>query len=83
MYDNARSGAVHSIPLSTNFKILKHFNLAASANYREVWQPKTIRYNDYDPIIDGVKKDTVSQFSISNLQLWSQYGHYYLRDCKF
>ena len=27
MYDNARSGAVHSIPLSTNFKILKHFNL--------------------------------------------------------
>ena len=63
MYDNARSGAVHSIPLSTNFKILKHFNLAASANYREVWQPKTIRYNDYDPIIDGVKKDTISQFS--------------------
>ena len=62
MYDNARSGAVHSIPLSTNFKILKHFNLAASANYREVWQPKTIRYNDYDPIIDGVKKDTISQF---------------------
>lgn len=63
MYDNARSGAIHSIPVSTNFKILKHFNLAASANYREVWQPETVRYNDYDPIIDGVKKDTISQFS--------------------
>ena len=63
MFDNARSGMQHSIPLSTNFKILKHFNLAASANYREVWQPKTIRYNDYDPLIDGVKKDTISEFS--------------------
>ncbi len=63
MFDNARSGAIHSIPLSTNFKIFKHFNLAASANYREVWQPKTIKYNDYDPLIDGVKKDTISGFS--------------------
>ena len=63
MFDNARSGMQHSIPLSTNFKILKHFNLAASANYREVWQPKTIRYNDYDPLIDGVIKDTISGIS--------------------
>ena len=63
MFENARSGVQHSIPLSTNFKILKHFNLAASANYREVWQPKTVRYNNYDPLIDGVKKDTISGFS--------------------
>ena len=63
MFDNARSGMQHSIPLSTNFKILKHFNLSAGANYREVWQPKTFKYNDYDPLIDGVKKDTISGFS--------------------
>lgn len=63
MYENAKSGVQHSIPLSTNFKILKHFNFAASANYREIWQPKTIKYNDYDPLIDGVKKDTISGFS--------------------
>ena len=63
MFDNARSGAIHAIPLSTNFKIFKYFNLAASANYREVWQPKTIKYNDYDPLIDGVKKDTISGFN--------------------
>ena len=35
MFENARSGSTF-IPLSTNFKILKHFNLAASANYKEV-----------------------------------------------
>ncbi len=63
MFKNARTGVQHSIPLSTNFKILKHFNMAASVNYNEVWQPKTIKYNDYDPLIDGVKKDTVSSFS--------------------
>ena len=63
MFENARSGVQHSIPLSTNFKILKHFNLAASANYKEVWQPRTVRYNNYDPLIDGVKKDTLSGFS--------------------
>ena len=63
MFDNARSGMQHSIPLSTNFKILKHFNLAASANYKEVWQPKTVKYNDYDLLNDNVKKDTISGFS--------------------
>ena len=63
MFDNARSGMQHSIPLSTNFKILKHFNLAAGANYREVWQPKTVKYNDYDLFNDNVKKDTISGFS--------------------
>lgn len=63
MFKNARSGIQHSIPLSTNFKILKHFNMAASMSYKEVWQPKTIKYNDYDPTIDGVVKDTLSGFS--------------------
>lgn len=63
MFKNARSGVEHSIPLSTNFKILKHFNMAASMSYREVWQPKTIKYNDYNQKIDGVIKDTLSGFS--------------------
>lgn len=63
MFKNARNAVQHSIPVSTNFKILKHFNMGASLNYNEVWQPKTIRYNDYDPLVDGVKKDTISGFS--------------------
>ena len=37
--------------------------MAASMSYKEVWQPKTIKYNDYDPTIDGVVKDTLSGFS--------------------
>ena len=36
--------------------------MSASANYREVWTPTTIRYNNYDPTIDGVVKDTIKGF---------------------
>ena len=60
MFDNAKTGIQHTIPLSTNFKIFKYFNFAASVNYREVWQPKTIRYNDYDPTVGIAVKDTLS-----------------------
>lgn len=63
MFDDARSGMQHAIPLSTNFKILKHFNMAASVNYKEVWQSSTVKYNDYDPLTDAVKKDTITGFS--------------------
>ena len=62
MFKNAKRGMQHSIPLSTNFKIFKHFNMSASANYREVWTPTTVRYNNYDPTIDGVVKDTIKGF---------------------
>ena len=60
MFENSRTGIQHTIPLSTNFKILKYFNMAASVNYLEVWQPKTIKYNDYDPTIGIAVKDTIS-----------------------
>ena len=61
MFKNAKSGIQHTIPLSTNFKVLKHFNMAASVNYLEVWQPKTIKYNDYDPSVGTAVQDTISE----------------------
>jgi lipopolysaccharide assembly outer membrane protein LptD (OstA) len=42
MFRDANSGIQHSIPLSTNFKIFKHFSASASLNYNEVWYLKTI-----------------------------------------
>ena len=65
MFENSRTGIQHTIPLSTNFKILKYFNMAASVNYLEVWQPKTIKYNDYDPTIGIAVKDTISGLKAS------------------
>ncbi len=42
MFANARSGVQHSIPLSTNFKVFKHFSVSGSTSYNEVWNFKTI-----------------------------------------
>ncbi|HEU4496948.1 MAG TPA: putative LPS assembly protein LptD, partial [Flavobacterium sp.] len=47
MFRDAKVGFQHTIPLTTNFKIFKHFNVNAGTNYEEVWTLKTIekRYN--------------------------------------
>ena len=43
MFRDAKIGFQHSIPLSTNFKLFKHFSATSSVNYNEVWAFKTIR----------------------------------------
>ncbi len=62
MFREARSGMYHDIPISTNFKILKHFSMSLGTSYQEVWTPQTIRYRDYDTITQTVKKDTIRKF---------------------
>lgn len=43
MFNDAKVGLQHSIPLSTNFKIFKYFSASTSVNYQEVWYLKTIK----------------------------------------
>lgn len=43
MFDGAKIGAQHSIPLSTNFKLFKYLSVSSSANYNEVWTLNTVR----------------------------------------
>jgi len=47
MFEDAKAGFQHSIPLSTNFKVFKHFSMSTSANYRENWTFNTIN-KSYD-----------------------------------
>ena len=61
MFDNAKLGVQHSIPLSTNFKLFKHFSASTSMNYNEVWTIKTIRRN-YDKEQSAVVDQTVNGF---------------------
>ena len=61
MFDNARSGVQHNIPFTTNFKVFKHFSVSVGGAYKEVWNGKTIKYNNYDENL-GVVKDTISGF---------------------
>lgn len=65
MFDNAQIGARHTIPLSTNFKVLKYLSVTAGTSFQETWVGKTIR-RDYDPTLNdgvgGVVEDTISGF---------------------
>ena len=62
MYEDARSGVTHTMPINTNFKLAKHFSISAGGTLREVWTPNTVRYNDYTEE-NGVVKDTLSGFA--------------------
>ena len=62
MFANANSGMQHTIPISTNFKILKYISVSANGNYNEVWTPRTIRFRDYEEETGAAVKDTLSGF---------------------
>ena len=61
MFDEAKNGVQHSIPISTNFKLFKYFSLSASTNYQEVWTFKTLN-KSYDSILDEVVETNVNGF---------------------
>jgi hypothetical protein len=61
MFDNAKIGMQHSIPISTNFKIFKYFSASASTNYQETWVTKTIN-RSYDQDLNKVVDKTVGGF---------------------
>ncbi|WP_342155431.1 putative LPS assembly protein LptD [Joostella sp. CR20] len=63
MFDDAKVGFQHTIPISTNFKILKYFSTSVGANYNEVWQLKTIKRNDYDALLEEATIDTLNNFA--------------------
>ncbi|WP_299336739.1 putative LPS assembly protein LptD [uncultured Psychroserpens sp.] len=49
MFEDAQIGALHSIPVSTNFKVFRYFSMSANANLEENWTFNTInRFYDED-----------------------------------
>ncbi|MFH4968235.1 putative LPS assembly protein LptD [Gaetbulibacter sp. M240] len=61
MFDDAKTGMQHSIPLTTNFKVFKYFSLSASTNYQEVWTLKTIK-KYYDEVSRQFSTESVNGF---------------------
>lgn len=61
MFDDAKIGLQHSIPLSTNFKLFKYFSASSSFNYKEVWVTKTIN-KTYDSSKGAVVVSDVKGF---------------------
>ncbi|AOW10428.1 putative LPS assembly protein LptD [Flavobacterium gilvum] len=61
MFKDSEIGFQHSIPLSTNFKVFKHFSVSTSMNYEEVWYFKTI-HKEYDNNLSTVVTTEVPGF---------------------
>lgn len=65
MFDSALMGARHSIPISTNFKLLNYLSFTTGTSIQETWVGNTIRRR-YDPTINdgdgGVVTDTIRGF---------------------
>tara|TARA_Y200000002_G_scaffold105846_2_gene86383 strand:+ start:1744 stop:4362 length:2619 start_codon:yes stop_codon:yes gene_type:complete len=68
MFDDALYGLKHSIPITTNFKVLKHLSVSMGGNFEEVWTGQTIKRNNYD-VINNSKgiKDTIKGFDRFNI----------------
>jgi len=52
-FENYKNGIKHSIPISANFSLIKHFNLNPSLNYTERWYFKSIQERWQDTIISN------------------------------
>ncbi len=65
MFDDAKVGARHRIPISTNFKVAKFFSVSVGGNYEDVWTMET--YNKrFDADEEKVVTDTISGFDRYN-----------------
>jgi len=61
MFKTAKNGLRHTIPINTNFKILKYFSVPITVNYNEVWYLKTID-KSFDTTQDQVITKDVNGF---------------------
>ncbi len=65
MFNEAQIGAQHTIPISTNFKILKYLSASMGSTYQETWVFKTTQKEYDDELNDGiggVVQDTINGF---------------------
>ncbi|MCB4797518.1 putative LPS assembly protein LptD [Neotamlana laminarinivorans] len=61
MFEEAEIGMIHTIPLSTNFKLFKYLSMSASSTFNEVWTLKTIE-RSFDTDDREVIDNTVDGF---------------------
>tara|TARA_R110002012_G_scaffold283304_2_gene473619 strand:+ start:73454 stop:76138 length:2685 start_codon:yes stop_codon:yes gene_type:complete len=69
MFDNARIGARHRIPISTNFKIAKYFSVTMGGTYEDLWVLET-----FDRRFDEVNNRTVVSDTLSGFDRFNRYN---------
>ena len=66
MFENSLFGAKHTIPLSTNFKVAKHFSVSVGGSYEDVWAIETYDRGYDEDSNSEVVTDTISGFDRYN-----------------
>lgn len=72
MFDNARVGARHTIPISTNFKVAKFFSVTMGGSYEDVWALET--FNQRFVAGEGTERGSVVRDTISGFDRYNQYN---------
>lgn len=85
MFDTAIAGISHSIPLSTNFKIFKHFSVSAGTSFTENWVFNTNEkfYNTTTNAVETVRKngfDAYRTYNFSSSIGTTIYGTYTFKE---
>ena len=70
MFDDAKYGMKHTIPLSTNFKVMKHFSVSVNGNYEEIWTGNTIERNDFN----SITQEQGDKIKIKGFDRFNQYN---------
>jgi hypothetical protein len=65
MFNDAKVGARHRIPISTNFKVAKHFSVSMGGSYEDIWTLQTFNQR-FDSESQTVVTDTISGFDRYN-----------------
>ncbi|MBS9463896.1 LPS-assembly protein LptD [Flagellimonas sp. 389] len=65
MFDDARIGARHRIPIATNFKVAKYMSVTLNGSYQDIWTLETINRR-FDRSTEEVVTDTISGFDRFN-----------------
>ncbi|TMU56173.1 putative LPS assembly protein LptD [Flagellimonas algicola] len=65
MFEDARVGARHRIPIGTNFKVAKYLSVSLNGNYEDVWTLETINRR-FDQDEQTVVTDTIAGFDRFN-----------------
>ena len=70
MFDDAIYGMKHTIPLSTNFKVLKHLSVSVNGNFEEIWTGNTIERNDFN----STTQEQSEKIKIKGFDRFNQYN---------
>ncbi|WP_420600878.1 putative LPS assembly protein LptD [Flagellimonas sp.] len=65
MFDEARVGARHRIPIGTNFKVAKYLSVSLNGSYEDVWTLETVSKR-FDNEQQAVVTDTIAGFDRFN-----------------